>query len=475
MKLLKFQKRPAHTLLFVTEVKTFRIAVDRKGVMLDDIQTIETDCPGLKHLPAVLQALDEQGPALGRKLWLLPLMLPMTLISLPAMQVQGVDEETLLQALQFELEGLTGQSTQNTQLNYQLLNVRDEMSYYRVSQIDELLFEDILKAAKNAGSRLAGLLHPGGLPEPLGTTEAENWLRMECWPEQILVLHRDANGMTMESFATSSSRWHSELEHWLAEQGTVGYSETLFNNKLELVPGTDFALRLNDGENIALWLDRWAGQLLQKNDRPAAIITPRSKLNRELLLISASGLGALLLCIGHFAWHNHQKHHYQELLQELQRAEGSMAALRKEITSKRDIRDALRERTSKLEKDSAIIPDMLTALQQRPARLLEALARGRPGQLLVEAISQDEDDLVIRGAALDALAANQLASYLEQELRGSGWQIGSPTKKDLGYFQQGGPWEFSITLTDLGIAGFQSAAATAGADRQQADATGRKG
>lgn len=461
MKLLKFQKRPAHTLLLVTAVKTFRIDVDKKGVMQGEIQTIEVDCPAVNGLPQAVAACAGQGPALGRRLWLLTAALPMTLLSLPSMQVQGVDEQTLLQALQFELEGLTGQSAQNTQLAYQLLNVRDEMNYYRVSQLDDLLFEDILKAVKKAGSRLAGLLHPGGLPAPLGQTDGKDWLRIECWPERILVLRQNAaHGLSMENFATASNRWQAELEQWLAEQSGADYSETLYNNKLELLPNTDFTLRLNDGENIALWLDSWAGLLLQKAPLPAPVLQPRSRINRELLLIAASAVGALLLCIGHFSWHTYLKNHYQEKVDKLQQTNQSMAALRKDITSNQDERDALQKQIDRLQNDSDIIPAMIDALQQRPARLLEALARGRPEKLLVERIGVDDavDKLLITGVTLDALAANQLVAYLEENLRNTGWRIDSPTKKDLGYFQQGGPWEYRIILTDLGIDAFKAAA-----------------
>lgn len=127
-----------------------------------------------------------------------------------------------------------------------------------------------------------------------------------------------------------------------------------------------------------------------------------------------------------------------------------MTSLRKSVTNDRDRYEKLRQTLDKLKGDSSLLPRMIDTLQQRPARLLETIARGRPENLLLEEIGQEGDTVRISGISLDSLSANVLAAYLEDHLTGYGWEIGTPAKKSMQAFEDGGPWEFTIALRDLG-------------------------
>jgi len=99
----------------------------------------------------------------------------------------------------------------------------------------------------------------------------------------------------------------------------------------------------------------------------------------------------------------------------------------------------------------------MKSIQDRPAKLLEALAKGRPEDLMVEAISSEKDEIKITGICLDAAAANQLANYLEKELKPLGWSVTAPMKKNLELLPNAsGPWDFEIKLLDLGMEGFNA-------------------
>ena len=85
---------------------------------------------------------------------------------------------------------------------------------------------------------------------------------------------------------------------------------------------------------------------------------------------------------------------------------------------------------------------------------MEAIARGRPENLLLEEINHEADAVKISGISLDSLSANVLAGYLEEKLTSLGWEIVAPTKKNMQIFEGGGPWEFTITILDKGVEGF---------------------
>ena len=448
-------KRPAHTLLFITEVKTFRVDVDKAGIQFGNAETLAVACPGQAKLAECLSFIVANSRPLGRKVWLFYLGLPITLFSIPSMQVEGVDEDTLLQALQFELEGLTGQWSLDTQLAYQLLSNKDEMSSYWVSQINQLYFEDVQKALKKVGSSLAGLLHPAALPLSLDNPERQDWLRMECWQTQLVALrNHPEQGLTMRLFAFDSRRWHDELEQWLAEQGPVAHSETLLYNKIELLPATAFSLHLNEVNPVTDWLLAWASVLVKKDPPAVPVLRHHSKLNKDLLLMASGGSLAVVICLSHLFWNLYKTNDYTNKYTALQQVETSMTAMRKTLSDDQARRDKLKEKIDKLKGDSETLPRLIDGLQHRPAQLLNALAKGRPDNLLVEAIVVDKDEVRISGISLDATSANELSNYLEKELVALGWSVVAPTKKNMGFLVDGGPWEFELKLQDLGVDGF---------------------
>lgn len=455
IKLPALSKRPAHTLLFITEIKTFRVDVDKAGVLFGNAEMIAAVCPNPAKLAECVSSIAANSRPFGRKVWLLYVRLPITLLSIPSMQVEGVDEAALMQALQFELEGLTGQSSLDMQLAYQLLSNKDEMSSYWVSRINQLYFEDVQQSVKKAGSTLGGLLHPAALPLSIDNPERQDWLRMECWPTQLVALrNHPEHGFNIRLFSFDSRHWQTELEHWLTEQGKAPYSETLLNNKIELLPETAFNLHLNDAEHVADWLLVWAG-VLAKKDLPAVpVLRYQSKINKDLLLMASGGSVALLVCVGHLSWHLYQANHFTAEFAALQKVETSMISLRKALTDNQDKRNKLKEKIDKLKGNSETLPRLIKGLQHRPAQLLDALARGRPENLLVESIAVDKDEVKIGGISLDATSANELSNYLEKQLSALGWSIIAPTKKNMELFVDGGPWEFEIKLLDLGVDGF---------------------
>ena len=457
MKFPSFAKRSAHTLLYITEVKTFRVDVDKAGVMIGNAEMIAVLCAGPAKLAECVSAIAAKSRPLGRKVWLLSVGLPVTLLSIPSMQVEGVDEATLIQALQFELEGLTGQSTLDTQLAYQMLSNKDEMSNYWVSQIDQLYFEDVSKAVKKAGSRLSGLMSPAGLPLCLQNPEQPDWLRLECWSHQLVALRKSLeDGFSLLALSFDNRNWRTQLEKWLVQQGEAPHSETLLNNKIEVLPDTAFRRHLNDVGSVADWLLLWAGELVKKAPPATPILRYQSKLNKNLLLMASGGSVALLICLGHLTWHLYQANTYTVEFEALQKVETAIIAQRKALSVDQDKRDKLKIKIDKLKGDSETLPKLIKGLQDRPAQLLAALGQGRPENLLVESITNDKDEVKISGLSLDATSANELSAYLEKYLAGLGWSFVAPTKKNLELITGGGPWEFEIKLLDLGVNGFNT-------------------
>lgn len=454
MKLPALTKRPAHTFLFITEIKTFRVDADRKGLLITELETIERGCEEPARLARTLLKIHEESLPFGRKLWLLFLRLPSFLLNLPSMQVQGVDDDTLMQALQFEMEGITGQSSQDSCIAFQFIKNADEMSDYWVSQIDQLALNDLLKAVKKCKTTLGGLLHPGGLPLALSDSEAAEWLRFEAWSNQLFALQQTEEIMNMQVFSFDTPHWRSELDQWLNDNDAAVNSETLLNNKLEVLPDTERQYRLNENHDLTLWLGLWAQTLIKSKKVSAPILRPPSNFNPNIAWMVGTGGGALVLCALHASWFISQSHYYETESNKLKQIDSAMQTLRKQVNSNRDEKTKLKNKIKKLKDEADLIPKALKTLQQRPAKLLLALANGRSDELVVETLTSKNNTLVITGVTLVPRLANELSTYLQDNLPDLNWEVQTPTKKDMRLFDEGGPWSFELMIVDTGIPGF---------------------
>ena len=457
MKLPAFNlsKRPAHTLMYVTQAKTFRLDTDGKGEIIGDLEELEFTCDTTNSLPAVLEELiDNTEESLGRKIWLFYSRLNSHILSLPSVQLAGVESDVLEHALQFEYEALTGHTLAQSHLAYHFVSTADEMDNYWINIVAKETLTRLLEISKRVGCRFGGLMHPGGLPTMLGGSESPSWMRIECWPGAKFAINKSPDsGLSMQIIHIDENpQWEPQLDQWLVEAGDVNQSEILLSGTIEYMGDADEIYRLVDNDHLILWLHQWASHLISGSDIP--MLLQKSKVNKEIVYMAASGIGALLLCSGHFTWNLYQESHYQYEFDRLSQTEKDVAAFRKSLKQSRDKRSALQNQLNVLGGNIDIIPKAITALRKRPSELLLSLSRRSPGDLVIEKIQVNAERLVVSGVSLHPELANQLANAIEEDLYALAWRVHPPTKKDMDLFEEGGPWSFDIELEDLGLKGF---------------------
>lgn len=455
MKLPSFNKRPAYSVLYITDIAAYRLDVDKAGVVIGTVERFKINCLTTIKLADSIKHVIDNSPPLGKKTWVLYEKLPIYLLSIPTMQIEGATELTLMQALQFELEGLTGQSALDSQLAYHLLSNSNEMSHFWLSQIGSLNFEDVQKVLQKAGSQLAGLLHPAGLPVALENPEHSDWLRFESWSKQLVALRKtEEHGLTVELISYESRQWQKKLDKWLENQTQTAHTETLLTDVIQVLPETNFQLFLNNDEPVTVWLTAWAATLAETT--PAVpVLRYQSSINTDLLFMAGGGGVAVLICVAHLMWNLYQTNDYNNKVIELKKVETSLTALNKTLAADEEKKTQLSEKIAKLNIQADSLPNLIEGLQHRPAQLLAALAKGRPDNLLLEAIVVDKDSIHLKGVSLDSTSANELVSFLDKNVSTLGWSVASPSKTNMGVFTEGGPWEFEITLLDLGLEGFK--------------------
>ena len=456
MQLPSFSKRPPHTLLYITEAKTFRIDTDRKGVMAGDVQVIEAKCESASALPSAIDSIISLSPPLGKTVWILYARLNTYHLTLPAVQVAGVEEEILQQALQFEYEALTGNSLSNSQLAYHFLGTADEMSSYWINIIATESITDLMANLKKASCKLGGLTHPGGFPGLLSGTDDASWLRVECWPNAVFALAKNPEqGFNLQIFPTGEdSGWQEQVDHWMLETGSVDRSEAIMNNQLEYIPATDENYHLTLDGALIFWMGQWAQHLIVEEDANIPLLNKKTNINMELVYMVGGGVAALLLCGSHALWMVYQTNEATYQFEQLSKAEKDLKTYRDGLNKNRDKLTELRKQVDTIGGNINVIPNALKGLQQRPAELLKHLAEDSPEDLVIEEIKLDGHKIIISGVSLQATLGNILAGNIEAPLAKVGWKVNPPTKKEMNIFDNGGPWSFEMVIEDLGLEGF---------------------
>ncbi len=457
MKLPFVTSRPAHSVLYITEAKTFRIDTDRHGVMQGEVEVIEYRCDTANSIPNTLETIIERSPALGHKVWILYARLATYLLNLPSVQVNGVEQEVLEQALLFEYESLSGRSVAHSHLAYQFVSEADDMTGYWIALLAKETFTKMGEVLKAARSQLGGVCHPGGLPFMVSGGDAPSWLRVEAWSNAFFALSRNPEtGLAMSILHPEEGQsWQDELDHWLVDTGGVDKSEAIINNKIEYLPETNENYHLTLEGALVFWLGLWADYLVNTDEAAVPLINVRRKLNMDLFFMVGGGVLALLLCVSHFTWNLYVRNDYQFQATQLSSAEKDLKSARDGVNKTRSESVKLEEKLQLLRKNVQVIPKAITALQRRPMDLLLALSKHTPEDLLVETVSVNEQlQIVIKGVALRSELINQMARDLKRDVSKLGWRVGAPTKTDILVFEQGGPWEFSLTLVDDGLNGF---------------------
>lgn len=459
MKLPFISARPAHSLLYITEAKTFRIDTDRRGVIQGQVEVIDVRCDKPNSIPGTLEHIIDNAPVLGRKVWLLYARLSTYLLSLPSVQVSGVESSVLEQALLFEYESLSGQSVSHSHLAYQFISEADEMSSYWLNLLAKETFTKITEVLKSARCNLGGITHPGGLPFLISAKDAPSWLRIEAWSNSFFALNKNPEtGFSMQIIHPDQNpNWHDELDHWIVDIGDVDKSEAIVNNRIEYLPETNESFHLTLDGSLVFWMGLWADYLVNSKELAVPLLSTRRRINMDLVYMLGGGILALGLCVSHFSWNLYQRNDYEFQVRNLSSAETNMNAARAGVNKARDEADKLQKKITTLRANVEVIPVAMSALQRRPMALLSSLSRHTPQDLLIETIDVDEQlHIVIKGVSLQPQLINQLASSVKADFALLGWRVNAPTKTDLLVFPEGGPWEFSLVLVDEGLKGFVS-------------------
>lgn len=449
----KFGSR--HTLFFINEDSTLRIDADNQGVLISDLEVIQQGCNAPNQLPKALgRILDLTVKPLEKAVWILPAKLPLFSMTLPVQQVRGLNDAVLRQVLQYEAEGLTGLALFDPLSVFKLVEVEDEQIVeYLYSQIEQTVWDDVKKLLAARKAKLNAILHPALMPEALASDQS-SWLRVENWSDKTIAFSTLPEIKRLIVIEHDRAGWKLELENWLLDNTFEGDRELLLTGRLEMLPEIGAIYDLNNDDDAALWLSKWARVLISRDYKDILLFQAAKKFNAEWLWTGSSVLVAVLLCALHALWFLWQRDGLDQEYQKLTQIENQLNANNKEIANLTKEKENLDLKLQKLADESGAVEGFMEKTKLRFPILLKRLAEARDEQLVIEKIAAKGNTLVIEAVALNQNVGNEMAAKLEKSLQGLNWQVSTPAVKNMQLLpDDNGPWSVNLVMTDKGVQG----------------------
>jgi len=379
-----------------------------------------------------------------RRVWILTTQASLLTVEFPEDKLRGLTEDERLSALAFEAEALTGTPAASAGLGARLTETSEAGEHWCLVQLAHRVRQEMETEVARKGGRIAGILHPGGLPVSLGAEgeAAQEWERREFWPE------------TMVTVRGNSTDFPLEVEHWdehrpvedVLRARPSGKDFNPLRHACLLPPGVcppiagcGELLSLAQPKTLALWMDAWAQTLLAPDPKAAIIRSPQPPASpaQRAALSAGAAVATAVLCAGHWALTDWQLSRNTAELKvlaarnkhrdELQAAAGRVATLRS------DLETARRRHRQELEGFS---------------ELLGALGEVRPEGLMVRSIRESGSQLhenSVTGLCSRPELAGQFANALAGRLEPLGWEVRPAAQK--AELISGTPaWSFEITL-----------------------------
>jgi hypothetical protein len=439
--------RPTTTLLLLTRQVIVRADFSSTNQPLD---VWSQPRPDVHEWPILAEIALALGPKPVRNVYVLSSDLWTQTLGLTNISTVSLSAEDLASALNFEAEQMSGQSALEAVVAVQPLSGGQG---YWIVQARSADFEQVDKIVAEAGGRLRGLLHPGGLPRALRTMEEStgSWVRAEFWPDTVLFLRGDAQGSPLVQVHNADGQmgqWKPAWSAWRQDAGDKAAHEDLTGPGVLRPPLPDsHSIPLENGAKLSAWLTAWAKQLTGKTPtvpllQPAR--KPMSTLARQLI---AFGMAALALAI---CWASHTS-----LDGALQRLNAETKAAQQPAKKLAEVQKQVQElqvKHKEMEAQAANLGKATAALKtqrQRLARLLTCLSEQQMEHLQINKIDAEAGEPRLFGVCLQPEMADQFANRLAQPLAEQGWEVLTPKKQAMKLLVSGGPWSFEIQLHSI--------------------------
>ena len=388
---------------------------------------------------SVSMVVDAQ-PRLASRVLVLSTDVWSQLISLPRLSIGGIERDELEAALRFEAETLSGIEIDEIGLAYRPIGSVGDFDQFWVNVLRKPELESVNALLENKGCREIALSHPVGFYS--SALEKLDGLAIELWGELAYLLSH--NGTQLSKTKQAS------------EEVVVGAARVVVgsNSIRGVAPTIEDWIDLADPESLERWLAHVAQNYGERYEQIAAPVLRKSKPRRGTPVrhLVSGLLAAVVLgfCLWHHNYMNQSIDELQARIETLKQPAADKKLYDAQIIAILEDRANIEAENDELQEELEQIQFFLNNQNNRIAKLLELLKRLRKPDLFIDRIDGTEAGLSISGVSLNGESAQALAKQLRVEAQPLGWMVNPAKQKGLEKLTTGGPWNFSILLTDIG-------------------------
>jgi len=372
-------------------------------------------------------------------------------LRVPALNLKSLSTAELQQSLAFEAEPLSGLSPADAATAVVTLGETHGMGDAWIGQLSAATLAEIDEVVRGAGGKLAGVLHPAGVPVALNLGQTnERAVRVEFWADATArVVHDGAKPaiLQIEQGAATANR-EAIVGEW-ARQSNVAVQrvDVLIP---DFRPSVEGEHTFADDATLEAWLSAWHGVLAARKPAAPSIAPPPRPLSmQQRRNISAVLAGvALLACVGHGYWVRSALEAAQAERNRVEAPGRELASIKQQQGDLEKALTKLREETSKRSDEVKQTEATLVAHRRRLGELLERLGRESTHEWVLRRIEGTPRELKLVGLTMHPEHISVLAADLAADLSKLGWAVDPPNHTARNQRDDGGPWTFELRLRD---------------------------
>lgn len=446
------------TLLFIGRDRLVRCDLDSRGRKLG---IWVHDRALSAELPELIETTARLNRARVGRTWILAEDLWTQKLTVNHDMLAGLSAAEVARALAFEAESLSGQSAVDSDLGFVRLEGTRELQEFWVVQVPHWIRDRAETAISRAGGKLAGLLHPGGLPAYFSPRHPEppgGWGRVESWTGVTVLVGSSSDGRLKVNIAPGDSRataWQRTIDGWL---GSLGATRALQHLSARGVPlplsAETVDLSPNDPQMLDHWLAAW-GTVLQRPQVTLPHVVPPK---RPISLATRVAIAALLFgLVGAIAGADFVVSHLSILLlkdeiAKSQKIERDQTAVQKEVSDleKRLVEE--KKRVARLQGEVPLTEAAVAVYRRRWSQLLGILAESCPGEVVVSELKSSDQGLTVKGKSLGLKPLNEFTVVMGRKLAPLGWSIAPNYELSVRHLGKGELYSYSLELVEKPLA-----------------------
>ena len=409
--------------------------------------------------PDLVQAALQLGPRCAPRVWVLSEDVWTQTLAMPTATISGLDDVQLIRAFAFESEPLSGIAGTEAAIGYSPVERTDEFRTFCISSIETAVRDQVQAVVRKAGAKLAAILHPGGANSPVSQVPGtHSWRRIEMWRQATICVGGTGhvrNRLQIVNANNAQPRVQASVTAWIAADPTTKHSEVLEAEgraeKRDAGESGEPRLTLLSDADLGIWLTTWANVLTAAAPQAPLIVPVPQPIPRHWFILAglAAEAAVLALCYAHWFVNDRKLAEITRDSEVYIRSNKQAADMDKRKVEVAHELEALTEKNAHAQKVLSLAQNDFERQRNRIALVLKSLAEQRPEDLMIQSIEGDGSTTLVKGISLRSSLPDELAAKLETVLKPAGVFVQPLDKKASHLQKNGGPWEFTLSLTLL--------------------------